>query len=81
MNPAVFFIHFFKKVFTFISESCILILSDMTKEICMKNKKEMLKARIEDLVKQGVDRELAKIMAKAEFESGLYLSGTGTIVY
>lgn len=58
-----------------------MILSDMTKEIYMKTKKEMLKARIEDLVKQGVDRELAKIMAKAEFESGLHLSGTGTIVY
>lgn len=53
----------------------------MTKEIYMKTKKEMLKARIEDLVKQGVDRELAKIMAKAEFDSGLHLSGTGTIVY
>ncbi len=47
----------------------------------MKTNKEMLKARIEDLVKQGVDRELAKIMAKAEFESGLYISGMGTIVY
>lgn len=47
----------------------------------MKTNKEMLKARIEDLVKQGVDRELAKIMAKAEFECGLHLSGAGTIVY
>lgn len=43
--------------------------------------KEMLKARIADLIKQGIDRELAKIMAKAEFENGLRISSDGTIVY
>ena len=44
-------------------------------------KKEMMKARVAELVKQGIDKELAKIMAKAEFDNGLYISGTGTIVY
>lgn len=43
--------------------------------------KEMLKARIADLIKQGIDRELAKIMAKAEFENGIHRSSDGTIVY
>lgn len=43
--------------------------------------KEMLKARIADLIKQGIDRELAKNMAKAEFENGLHISSDGTIVY
>lgn len=44
-------------------------------------KKEMMKARVAELVKQGIDKELAKIMAKAEFNCGLYISGTGSIVY
>lgn len=43
--------------------------------------KEMLKARIADLIKQGIDKELAKIMAKAEFENGLCISSDGTVVY
>ena len=58
-------------------------VSDMTKEIHMTQtqKREMLKARIRDLVKQGVDKELAKIMAQAEFENGIYLSSDGSVVY
>lgn len=36
-----------------------------------KAEKNAIKARTEDLVKQGVERELAKVMAKAEFETGL----------
>lgn len=43
--------------------------------------KEMLKARIRDLVKQGVDKELAKIMATAEIENGIYISSNGSVVY
>lgn len=43
--------------------------------------KEMIKARIKDLVKQGIDKELAKIMATAEIENGIYISSDGAIVY
>ena len=43
--------------------------------------KEMIKARIRDLVKQGIDKELAKIMATAEIENGIYISSDGSIVY
>lgn len=57
-------------------------VSDMTKEIYMtQTQKEMLKARIRDLVKQGVDKELAKIMAKAEFDNGIYISSDGSVIY
>lgn len=30
-----------------------------------------IKARTEDLIKAGVERELAKVMARAEFDCGL----------
>lgn len=43
--------------------------------------KEMIKARIRDLVKQGIDKELAKIMATAEIENGIHISSDGSIVY
>ncbi len=33
--------------------------------------KKAIKARANDLIKAGVDKELAKVMAKAEFEAGL----------
>lgn len=46
-----------------------------------KTQKEMKKARIEDLVRQGIDKELAKIMAQAEFDNGIYISSNGSVVY
>lgn len=36
-----------------------------------KAEKTAVKARTNDLVKQGIDKELAKVMAKAEFDCGL----------
>jgi len=33
--------------------------------------KKAIKARTNDLIKAGVEKELAKVMAKAEFEAGL----------
>lgn len=33
--------------------------------------KRAIKAREADLIKEGVDREIAKVMAKVEFETGL----------
>lgn len=36
-----------------------------------KAEREAIKARTNDLVKAGIDRELAKVMAKAEFEARL----------
>ena len=33
--------------------------------------KKAIEARAKDLIKAGVDRELAKVMAKAEFDCGL----------
>lgn len=36
-----------------------------------KAEKAALKARTNDLVKQGIDKELAAVMAKAEIETGL----------
>ena len=33
--------------------------------------RKAIKARTNDLIKAGVDKELAKIMAKAEFDTGL----------
>lgn len=47
----------------------------------MTKKREMMKARVEELVKQGISKELAKIMAKAEFENGIYISSNGSVVY
>ena len=46
-----------------------------------KIQKEMIKSRIRDLVRQGVDKELAKIMAKVEIENGIYISSNGSVVY
>lgn len=36
-----------------------------------KAEKIAIKARINDLVKNGVDKEMAEVMAKVEFEVGL----------
>lgn len=36
-----------------------------------KAEKRAVEARAKDLIKSGVDRELAKVMAKAEFDCGL----------
>lgn len=33
--------------------------------------KQALKARVQDLMKQGIDKELAKVMAKSELDCGL----------
>lgn len=33
--------------------------------------KKAIKARKEDLIKAGIEKELAAVMAKAEFEAGL----------
>lgn len=33
--------------------------------------KKAIKARINDLIAQGIDKEIAKVMAKAELETGL----------
>ena len=33
--------------------------------------KKAVKARVEDLVKQGVDRKIAEVMAKVEIEYGI----------
>lgn len=33
--------------------------------------KKAIKARTNDLTKQGIDKDLAKVMAKAEFDAGL----------
>lgn len=54
---------------------------ELTKEFQMTKKREMMKARVEELVKQGISKELAKIMAKAEFENGIYISRNGSVVY
>lgn len=35
----------------------------------MKAEKEAFKARVQDLIKAGVDKQMAKIIAKAELES------------
>lgn len=36
-----------------------------------KAEKIAIKARTEDLIKEGVEKELAKVMAKVELECGL----------
>lgn len=36
-----------------------------------KSEKQALKARINDLINQGVDEELAEVMAKVEIEYGI----------
>lgn len=36
-----------------------------------KAERKAIESRTQDLVKQGVDKELAKVMAKAELETGL----------
>lgn len=36
-----------------------------------KAERTVVKAYEQDLIKQGVDKELAKVMAKAMFDSGL----------
>ncbi len=36
-----------------------------------KAEKKAIEARKNDLIKQGIDKELAKVMAKVEFETGL----------
>lgn len=36
-----------------------------------KAEKKAINSRTADLVKQGVDKEVAKVMAKAELETGL----------
>lgn len=36
-----------------------------------KAEKTAIKARINDLINQGIDKELATVMAKVELESGL----------
>ena len=33
--------------------------------------KKAIKARTNDLIAQGIDKEIAKVMAKAELETGL----------
>lgn len=33
--------------------------------------KKAIKARTNDLIAQGIDKEIAKVMAKVEFETGL----------
>lgn len=38
----------------------------------MKAEKDAIKARTEELVKEGIDKDLAKVMARAEFDCGLY---------
>lgn len=37
----------------------------------MKAEKDAIKARIEDLIAEGIDKEIAKVMAKVELETGL----------
>lgn len=36
-----------------------------------KAEQRAIKAREKDLIAQGVDKEIAKVMAKVEFETGL----------
>lgn len=36
-----------------------------------KAEKEAYKARVKDLIAQGVDKEIAKVMAKVEIETGI----------
>lgn len=36
-----------------------------------KAERNAVKARTNDLIKQGIDKTIAKVMAKAELESGL----------
>lgn len=36
-----------------------------------KAEKKAIESRTKDLIKQGIDKELAKVMAKAEFDCGL----------
>lgn len=36
-----------------------------------KAEKEAIKARVKDLVNQGIEKELAQVMAKVELETGL----------
>lgn len=35
------------------------------------SEKQAIKSRTSDLIKQGVDKEIAKVMATAELETGL----------
>lgn len=37
----------------------------------MKCEKDCIKARTNELIKKGVEKELAKVMAKSEFDCGL----------
>ena len=41
-------------------------VKDMTKA-----ERNAISARVKDLIKAGVDKELAKVMAKAEFDAGI----------
>lgn len=36
-----------------------------------KAEKKAIEARVKDLIKQGIEKELAKVMAKVELETGL----------
>lgn len=36
-----------------------------------KAEKKAVETRAKDLIKQGIEKELAKVMAKAEFDCGL----------
>lgn len=36
-----------------------------------KAEKTAIKARTNELIKEGIEKELAKVMAKVEFETGL----------
>ena len=37
----------------------------------LKCEKDCIKARANELIKKGVEKELAKVMAKTEFECGI----------
>lgn len=40
-----------------------------------KCKRELLKQRVRELVSQGIDKQLAKVMAQSEFDCGLIVAG------
>ena len=52
----------------------------------LKCERECIKARANDLIKKGVDRELAKVMAKSEFDCGIikpviYTNDAGNVIF
>lgn len=57
---------------TIYNKRCIINISNEREVTTMtKAERKAIEARTKDLIAQGIDKELAKVMAKVELETGL----------